>query len=76
MLEQSDIPLFLCKRLCLDVSLYFYFSFSLEKHTPLNVGLIYDMEHSINEDRYNTIKMINNIPFIIYSERKENNLNK
>lgn len=37
---------------------------------------IYDMEHSINEHRYNTIKMINNIPFIIYSERKENNLNK
>ncbi len=38
MLEQSDIPLFLCKRLCLDVGLYFYFSFFGEKHTPLNVG--------------------------------------
>lgn len=39
MLEQSDIPLFLCKRLYLDVGLYFYFSFSLEKHTPLNACL-------------------------------------
>ncbi len=46
MLEQSDIPLFLCKRLCLDVGLYFYFSFSLENHTLLNVGL--KKEISIN----------------------------
>lgn len=38
MLEQSDIPLFLCKWLCLKVGLNFYFSFSLEKHTPLKVG--------------------------------------
>ncbi len=32
MLEQSDIPLFLCKRLCLDMGLYFYFSFFRETH--------------------------------------------
>ena len=24
---------------------------------------IYDMEHSINEDRYNTIGMVNDVPF-------------
>ena len=35
MLEQSDIPLFLCKRLYLDVGLYFYFSFSLGNNNPL-----------------------------------------
>lgn len=39
MLEQSDIPLFSCKRLCLKVGFDFWFSFSLEKHTSLNVGL-------------------------------------
>ena len=39
MLEQSDIPLFLCKRLCLNVGFNFYFLFSLEKHTSLKVGL-------------------------------------
>lgn len=33
---------------------------------------IYDMEHSINEDRYNTIGMVNNILFVVYTERKEN----
>ena len=35
MLEQSDIPLFLCKRLCPDVGFNFWSSFSLEKHTSL-----------------------------------------
>lgn len=49
MLEQSDIPLFLCKRLCLDVGLYFYFSFSLEKHTPLKVGLCFT-EYTIKKE--------------------------
>ena len=33
---------------------------------------IYDMEHSINEDRYNTIGMVNDILFVVYTERKEN----
>lgn len=33
---------------------------------------IYDMEHSIHEDRYNTIGMVNDILFVVYTERKEN----
>ena len=33
---------------------------------------IYDVEHSINEDRYNTIGMVNDILFVVYTERKEN----
>ena len=33
---------------------------------------IYDIEHSINEDRYNTIGMVNDILFVVYTERKEN----
>lgn len=33
---------------------------------------IYDMEHSINEDRYNTIGMVNDILFVVYTEREEN----
>ncbi len=33
---------------------------------------IYDMEHSINEDRYNTIGMVNDVLFVVYTERKEN----
>lgn len=32
------------------------------------------MEHSINEDRYNTIGMVNDILFVVYTERKENKL--
>ena len=30
------------------------------------------MEHSIHEDRYNTIGMVNDILFVVYTERKEN----
>lgn len=33
---------------------------------------IYDVEHSINEDRYNTIGMVNDVLFVVYTERKEN----
>lgn len=33
---------------------------------------IYDVEHSINEDRYNTIGMVHNVLFVVYTERKEN----
>ena len=33
---------------------------------------IYDFEHSINEDRYNTIGMVNDVLFVVYTERKEN----
>lgn len=33
---------------------------------------IYDMEHSINEERYNTIGMVNDILFVVYTAKKEN----
>lgn len=33
---------------------------------------IYDFEHSINEDRYNTIGMVNDVLFVVYTERKDN----
>lgn len=33
---------------------------------------IYDMEHSTTEDRYNTIGMVHDVLFIVYTERKEN----
>ena len=33
---------------------------------------IYDMEHSNEEDRYNTIGMVNDVIFVVYTERKEN----
>ena len=33
---------------------------------------IYDMEHSKEEDRYNTIGMGNDVIFVVYTERKEN----
>lgn len=33
---------------------------------------IYDMEHSIEEDRYNTIGMVNDVLFVVYTERKDN----
>lgn len=33
---------------------------------------IYDVEHSIHEDRYNTIGMVHDVLFVVYTERKEN----
>ncbi|MDE6518806.1 MAG: BrnT family toxin [Acetatifactor sp.] len=33
---------------------------------------IYDVEHSTEEDRYNTIEMVNDILFVVYTERKDN----
>lgn len=33
---------------------------------------IYDVEHSIEEDRYNTIGMVNDVLFVVYTERKDN----
>lgn len=33
---------------------------------------IYDFEHSIEEDRYNTIGMVNDVLFVVYTERKDN----
>ena len=32
---------------------------------------IYDMEHSTSEDRYNTIGMVHDVLFVVYTERKE-----
>ena len=32
---------------------------------------IYDAEHSIDEDRYNTIGMVDDVLFVVYTERKE-----
>ena len=32
---------------------------------------IYDEEHSITEDRYNTIGLVDDILFVVYTERKE-----
>lgn len=29
---------------------------------------IYDIEHSIKEDRYNTIGMVNDVLFVVYTE--------
>jgi hypothetical protein len=33
---------------------------------------IYDVEHSINENRYNTIGMVHDVLFVVYTEQKEN----
>ena len=33
---------------------------------------IYDFEHSTEEDRYNTIGMVNDVLFVVYTERKDN----
>ena len=33
---------------------------------------IYDVEHSVDEDRYSTIGMVKNVLFVVYTERKEN----
>lgn len=33
---------------------------------------IYDVEHSIHEDRYNTIRLVHDVLFVVYTEHKEN----
>ena len=33
---------------------------------------IYDLEHSVDEDRYSTIGMVKDVLFVVYTERKEN----
>ena len=33
---------------------------------------IYDLEHSTDEDRYNTIGLVGKILFVVYTERKNN----
>lgn len=32
---------------------------------------IYDIEHSIEEDRYNTIGLVHDVLFVVYTERKD-----
>ena len=32
---------------------------------------IYDVEHSIDEDRYNTIGLVHDVLFVVYTERKD-----
>ena len=32
---------------------------------------IYDIEHSIDEDRYNTIGLVHDILFVVYTESKD-----
>lgn len=32
---------------------------------------IYDVEHSLTEDRYNTIGMVHDILFVVYTERRD-----
>ena len=32
---------------------------------------IYDVEHSVAEDRYSTIGMVKDVLFVVYTERKE-----
>lgn len=32
---------------------------------------IYDVEHSIDEDRYNTIGLVHDMLFVVYTERKD-----
>ncbi|MBO6108977.1 MAG: BrnT family toxin [Eubacterium sp.] len=32
---------------------------------------IYDELHSVNEDRYNTIGLVNDVLFVVYTERKD-----
>ena len=33
---------------------------------------IYDEEHSITEDRYNTIGLVEDVLLVVYTERKDN----
>lgn len=33
---------------------------------------IFDLEHSVEEDRYNTIGMVYDVLFVVYTERKDN----
>lgn len=50
-----------------------HISFNIAKRVfnDINRIEIYDMQHSIEEDRYNTIGMVEDILFVVYTERKE-----
>ena len=49
-------------------------SFEVAKHIfeDENRIEIYDMQHSIDEDRYNTIGIVGDVIFVVYTERKKN----
>lgn len=50
-----------------------HISFNIAKRVfnDINRIEIYDMQHSIEEDRYNTIGMVEDVLFVVYTERKE-----
>lgn len=50
-----------------------HISFNIAKQVfnDINRIEIYDMQHSFEEDRYNTIGMVEDVLFVVYTERKE-----
>lgn len=50
-----------------------HISFNIAKRVfnDINRIEIYDVQHSIDEDRYNTIGMVEDVLFVVYTERKE-----
>ena len=48
----------------------------LREHSDIGLSdervILNDVEHSTNEDRYNTIGMVHDVLFVVYTERKEN----
>lgn len=50
-----------------------HISFNITKQVinDMNRIEIYDMQHSLEEDRYNTIGMVEDVLFVVYIERRE-----
>lgn len=50
-----------------------HISFNITKQVinDMNRIEIYDMQHSLEEDRYNTIDMVEDVLFVVYIERRE-----
>lgn len=50
-----------------------HISFNIAKQVfnDMNRIEIYDIQHSLEEDRYNTIGMVEDVLFVVYTERKE-----
>lgn len=50
-----------------------HISFNIAKKVFNDVNRIeiYDMQHSVEEDRYNTIGMVEDVLFVVYTERRE-----
>jgi hypothetical protein len=51
-----------------------HISFNLAKKVfnDINRIEIYDIQHSIDEDRYNTIGLVEDVLFVVYTERQDN----